>query len=225
MKLLPFLTFVAALWSCVTHDHDEKQHEHHGHHAHMRFNDAEKWSKIFDDPARDGWQKPSHVISKMTFTKGMKVADIGAGTGYFLPHLQRAVGSTGIVYGVDIERSLIEHMDERIKKSGWENVKTVLASPDDPKIASLDMDRILIVNTWHHIANRVAYGETLKRYLKKDGSVFVVDFDPSSSKGPKHGKMKPGVVAEELQKAGFKAEILQEELPDQYIIKATKVES
>src|SRR5579859_1655667 len=62
-----------------------------------RFTDPEQWSKRFDDPARDAWQKPADVVGLMRIAPGMTVADIGAGTGYFEPYLSRAVGPNGVV--------------------------------------------------------------------------------------------------------------------------------
>src|SRR5262249_56052324 len=78
-------------------------HEH-------RFSDAERWSKIFDDPARDAWQKPREVISALAVAPDAAVADIGSGTGYFAVRLARAAPK-GVVYGVDTEPSMVRYLD------------------------------------------------------------------------------------------------------------------
>src|SRR5687768_11972297 len=77
-------------------------HEHAEHHGggdgatmHHRFEDAERWSKVFDDPARDAWQKPAELVAALGLKPGAVVADVGAGTGYFERHLAAAVGPTG----------------------------------------------------------------------------------------------------------------------------------
>ncbi len=85
------------------HGHD---HAHnHGRHANAKgagehhehsFADAEGYAKHFDSPERAAWQKPEEVVGMMAITPGMHVADLGAGTGYFLPHLSRAVGKDGL---------------------------------------------------------------------------------------------------------------------------------
>ena len=87
-------------------------HAHHGDHHH-RFDDAAAWSKVFDDPARDAWQKPAAVVSAMTIAPGMTVADVGAGTGYFEPHLSKAVGPSGKVLAIDIETDMVRWTNER----------------------------------------------------------------------------------------------------------------
>ena len=61
---------------------------HSGHHRdgasdgafHRRFDDAEKWTKEFDKPERDGWQKPEEVIDALHLDRAANVADVGAGT-------------------------------------------------------------------------------------------------------------------------------------------------
>src|SRR5262245_8470932 len=64
------------------HDHEASHPSHHEGHHH-RFDDAARWSKVFDDPERDAWQKPSRIVELMRLSQGMLVADVGAGTGYF----------------------------------------------------------------------------------------------------------------------------------------------
>ena len=58
-----------------------------------RFNDADKWSRVFDDPKRDAWQKPHEVITSLKLAPDAVVADIGAGTGYFAARLAHLLAS------------------------------------------------------------------------------------------------------------------------------------
>ena len=81
---------------------------------HHDFSDAKKWAKRFDDPKRDGWQKPDEIVRLMALAERDVIADIGAGTGYMLRHFDRAVGQQGKVFALDVEQSLIDHMQERI---------------------------------------------------------------------------------------------------------------
>ncbi len=80
--MLRITLIVSLLMSCGT----ALAQDHH----HHRFNDAQKWAKAFDDPARDAWQKPAEVIAALKLTPDVTVADIGAGTGYFAVRLARA---------------------------------------------------------------------------------------------------------------------------------------
>lgn len=197
-----------------THKHGSKQHT---------FEDAERWSKVFDAPERDGWQKPAHVVELMEIEPGSTVADIGAGTGYFLPHLSAAVGPEGAVLALDIEQSLIDHMTERAAKAGLDNVEARVCQPDDPQLADGSVDRVVIVNTWHHISDRRAYAAKLAEGLSVGGSVFVVDFTLETERGPSADhKLAPDIVMAELSSAGLEVSMVEETLPDQYVVQATR---
>ena len=162
--LLPL--FLIGLGSTITPlfalqaDHDHHGHDHdHGDHARVThgFGDVEKWASVWDDPERDEWQQPEQVIEAMEIEPGMTVVDLGAGTGYFNATLSVAVGPGGRVYPIDVEPTLVEYMIERAKREDTPNVHPVLGEYDDPKIPGGSVDRILIVNTYHHIDERRAY--------------------------------------------------------------------
>src|SRR6185503_5898979 len=73
----------------------QHQHDHAAAHGEHRFEKADEWAKLFDDPSRDAWQKPDVVVTLLALEPGMTVVDIGAGTGYFMARLSRAVGDKG----------------------------------------------------------------------------------------------------------------------------------
>jgi len=184
-----------------------------------RFTSAAQWSARFDDPNRDHWQRPEQVVQRLDLTAGMTVADVGAGTGYFVKHLTRAVGPTGIVYGLDIEPDMIRYLKRRAAQHGWANVRPLLVSPADPGLAPRSVDRILILNTWHHIPERGRYAAKLRRALKPKGLVVIVDYTLESERGPpKNHYLPPARVIEELGQGGLQAEQVAESLPDQYIV-------
>jgi len=188
-------------------------------HARHSFENAELWSKRFDAPGRKDWQKPEEVIELMEIEPGMTVADIGAGTGYFLGYLSNAVGVHGTVLGLDVEANLVDFMTDRAKREGWPNVEVRTVQPDDPGLHASTVDRILIVNTWHHINDRERYSRKLYDALTPGGAILVVDFTHQSSHGPPVSqRLRPEKVMAELQVGGLEVEILKESLPDQYIV-------
>jgi ubiquinone/menaquinone biosynthesis C-methylase UbiE len=197
-------------------------HPHAHHQMHHRFEKADEWAPIFDDPKRDEWQRPDAVVAALALTPGMAVADIGAGTGYFEKRLATAVGDSGKVIAIDIEADMVRYLGERAKREGMANVEARLATPDDPKLAATSVDRILIVDTWHHIGDRVAYARKLATALRPGGAVFVVDFTLETAKGPpKQHRLAATQVIDELTQAGLKAAVVEAGLPDQYIVKAS----
>lgn len=208
------------------HHGGEHGMHHGGHGGHggplvHRFEKAEEWAKQFDDPARDAWQKPTEVVAAMTISPGMTVADIGAGTGYFEPHLSRAVGPTGKVLAVDIEPDMVRYLRERAAKEKLVNVTAVQATPGETGLAPESVDRILVVDTWHHIPDRAAYAQKLRAALRPGGLVIIVDFTLEATKGPpKEHRLAPEKVIAELDAGGLSGKAIDESLPEQYIVVA-----
>jgi ubiquinone/menaquinone biosynthesis C-methylase UbiE len=201
-----------------------REHGNHGHHGHHhRFDDAASWSKVFDDPARDEWQKPAAVIAAMSIAPGMRVADVGAGTGYFEPHLSKAVGAAGKVVAVDIEADMVRWTTERAKREGLANVEARLGAPDDPKLEPASLDRVLVVDTWHHVDDRAGYAKKLAAALRPGGIVFIVDFTKESPHGPPaHARLSPEDVSADLRNAGLEPKKVEAGLPHQYMIGASR---
>lgn len=205
-------------------------HEHHGQHGqhgeeqpgiHHDFSDAERWHRIFDDPSRDAWQQPRKVVALLDLHPGMTAVDLGAGTGYFLPYLADAVGSEGRVLGLDPEATLVEFMARRVAQKGLANVEARQIPFDDPQLADASVDRVLIVDTWHHIDGRSAYATRLARALKPGGRIYVVDFTRDSPQGPPpEHRLPPEQVVAELEQGGLEAEVVATDLPYQYVVSA-----
>lgn len=192
---------------------------------HHRFEDAAAWSKVFDDPARDAWQKPELVVKALAIAPGMVVADVGAGTGYFEPYLARAVGPAGRVLAVDVEPDMVRWLGERAARENLTVVTARLAAPDDPGLETGSVDRVLVVDTWHHLGDRRAYAAKLARALRPRGLVAVVDFTLTSPEGPPaHARVAADAVAAELVAAGLRARTLPVDLPNQYVVVGERAE-
>ncbi len=221
----------------AAHDHGHDHGHGHGHGAPAEGDtraplvhafdddDAADWEARFEGPDRDASQKPEDVVAAMQLGEGMTVADVGTGTGYFVPYLSRAVGASGRVLAVDIAPNMVRHVKARAQKAGLSNVHPQLALLDDPLLPAQAVDRILIVNTWHHIPSRRDYSRTLSAALRPAGSVWIVDFKKDSLRGPRREhKLDPAEVAAELASAGLTTRIDAALLPDQYIVIGTRPE-
>jgi len=209
------------------HDHGHGKHQGHDATVRHRFEDAERWAKVFDDPERDTWQKPDVVLDALGVVEGQAVADLGAGTGYFTMRLARRVGEKGKVWAIDIEPNLIDHIGLRAVGAGLTQVETVLARPDDPSIPDAAADLVLIVDTWHHIDARLAYLAKLRRALKKGGRVAIVDFKPGEipvGPPPEH-RLPRAAIEAEFTEAGFSLVADPDVLPYQFVLVFAPVES
>lgn len=190
-------------------------------HHHGRPHDLRRWAEVLDDPARDAWQQPDVVVAGLAIAEGMVVADVGAGTGYFEPHLSRAVGARGRVLALDVDPDLVAHMQRRFQAAGLHNVEARLVSPVDPGLEAGAVDRVLIVDTWHHMSDRVAYAARLRRALTPTGRLVIVDYPADAPEGPPQElRLSAEAVLAELKAAGFTACIEPDALPRQYLIVA-----
>lgn len=208
--------------------HAEHHGDHHGHHhgpgamhdgagMHHRFDDPAEWAARFDDPGRDAWQKPDEVIRALALPETAKVADVGAGTGYFTVRLAKVV-SKGFVYGVDIEPRMAEYLEARAKKEGFANVRGVVAGPDDAKLPEA-VDLVLVVDTYHHIDARPAYFKRLAGKLAPKGRVAIVDFRRGQPMGPPdEHKIPADQVKSEMAEAGYALDAEHAFLPNQHFL-------
>jgi ubiquinone/menaquinone biosynthesis C-methylase UbiE len=153
---------------------------------------------------RDTWQQPQRVIESLKIAPGMMVADIGAGGGYFTFKLSRAVGASGKVYAVDVDREMIDLITDRAREENAANIATIVGASDDPRLPASGVDLIFTSNTYHHIENRVRYFANLRRYLRPGGRIAVIDFD---RRGWLEGLLRhytpKEFIQRELEQAGF----------------------
>lgn len=189
--------------------------------SHRRFDDVAHWSRQFDEPGRDEWQKPKKVVEALGIKPGMRVADLGAGTGYFSRFLSTAVGETGVVFSVEVEPNLLAHLRERAEKEKTANVIPVLASADNPRLPAAALDLILFVDTYHHVDARERYLGLLRRSLAPGGRIGIIEWKPGKlPKGPKeeHHKIPRDRIVRELAGAGFELDAEPELLAYQYFL-------
>src|SRR5207249_3795358 len=128
LRLIPRLALLVGL---ATAEAPPTAHDATSHHS---FADVEHWVSVFDDPARDEWQKPAAVVRALQIGRGTTVADLGAGTGYFSHYLAAAVGRRGSVLAVDPEPNMVAHLRERAEREHTDNVVPILASLDNPRL-------------------------------------------------------------------------------------------
>jgi cyclopropane fatty-acyl-phospholipid synthase-like methyltransferase len=179
----------------------QDMHKHGGHHP--RFDDPRKWSAAFDNPERDKWQMPDRVIAALALRPTDSVADIGAGTGYMAVRFARQLKS-GTAFAVDIEPNMVQHMAERAKAAGIENLRAINGSVTSPNLPEA-VDVIFLLNTYHHLDARPDYFKRLRTSLKPGGRVAIVGYLPESPAGaPKHMRLSADQIADEMKAAGYK---------------------
>lgn len=155
---------------------------------------------IFDSPGRDQRLQINRVMDILGITTGKTVADIGAGSGWFTVRAARRVGEHGEVYAVDINPEAIRYVEARAKKEKLHNVKTILGKADDPLLPAGSVDAVLLLKTYHEVAEPVALLRNLRAALRPGAKVGIID---RNGNGEDHGVGRD-VVLHEAALAGYK---------------------
>ncbi len=136
-----------------------------------------RYIEMLERPEREDFQKTEEIMKRLAFKPGEKVADIGAGSGYFTIPIAKAVGPEGVVWAIDIRRELLDYIADRLEEEKLENVRLQLVDPDDPQLPLGKVDTILLIDTWHYIRNP-EYAKKLRPGLAAGGRVVVIDYIP-----------------------------------------------
>jgi ubiquinone/menaquinone biosynthesis C-methylase UbiE len=155
---------------------------------------------IFDSPGREERLQVNRVMDTLGITPGKAVADIGAGSGWFTVRAARQVGARGVVYAVDINPKAIDYVRERARKEGLANVKTILSKPDNPLLPENSVDAVLLLKTYHEVAQPVTLLQNLRAALRPSAKVGVID---RNGNGEDHGVARD-IVIREAKEAGYK---------------------
>ena len=155
---------------------------------------------IFDSPGRDERLQINRVMDILGIAPGKTVADIGAGSGWFTVRAARRVGDKGMVYAVDINPEAIQYVQKRAEKESLGNIKTILGKADNPLLPTNSIDAVLLLKTYHEVAEPVALLRNLRAALRPGAKVGIID---RNGNGEDHGVSKK-VVLDEAAKAGYR---------------------
>jgi SAM-dependent methyltransferase len=155
---------------------------------------------IFDSPGRDKRLQINRVMDILGVTSGKSVADIGAGSGWFTVRAAERVGEGGIVYAVDINPESIRYIAHRAQKEQLRNVKTILGKADDPLLPAASVDSVLLLKTYHEVAEPVALLQKLRAALRPGAKVGIID---RNGNGEDHGVGRD-IVLREAAQAGYR---------------------
>ena len=187
------------------------------------FKEVQKYIEFLERKDRELWQKPDAVIKELSLKGKEKIADIGAGSGYFTFRLSKEL-STGKVYAIDIEPEMIRHIHHKAVLHKIQNIEVIFSTPDNPHIPK-DVDLVFICDVLHHVKNKRDWLKVVFSQMKNDSKLVLIEF--------KEGKLPEGPPEEikiNLEKmisittnAGFVNLKQNEELlPYQYLLEFKK---
>jgi len=148
--------------------------------------------------------RPDDVVAALMLAENALVADLGSGPGVFTIPLARQV-SRGVVYAVDVEPRQLDALRDRLADAELNNIVPVLASYSTPHLPPSHLDLILVVDTYHHLEDRVAYFRRLRAMLRPGGRLAILEYKPGELPmgPPVERKLPEGRRSEELQAAGY----------------------
>ena len=192
-------------------------------HAHERMPNVMEYIDRLDRPERDQEQKPAQVVDALGLNPGMRVADLGAGSGYFTRRFVEAVTETGKVYVIDVEPEALKYVEDSLIHTHRPfEAEFILARPDNPKIPVESVDMIFVCNTYHHLEDRTVYFRNTRSSLKPGGRIVIIDYyhdDRSGELGfPKRHLIARDKVVEEMTGAGYRLAKEHTFLPKQYFL-------
>lgn len=155
---------------------------------------------IFEDANRERNLQINRVMEILGIAPGKRVADIGAGSGWFTTRAARKVGAGGQVFAVEINPESIKHINQRARTEKLANIRTILGREDDPMLPAESVDAALILKTYHEIAEPVRVLKALRASLRPAARVGVID---RNGAGDDHGIDRDRVV-DEAARAGYK---------------------
>lgn len=170
--------------------------------------DYKTWVKRFESPGREVFDQRQAIVQVSGAGPGMRVADLGAGTGLFTMLFARAVGPSGRVHAVDISETFVDKILARARDEGLTNVKAVVSTHTETRLAPGSVHLVFLCDTYHHFEQPAAMLDSIHRALKPGGTLVVVDFEREESKSSAwvlgHVRAGKHTVIREIEAAGFK---------------------
>lgn len=179
----------------------------------------EEWTERFERDGREAYAARNQILEAIGLKPGMRVADVGAGTGLFTVLFSDAVGEDGWVFAVDIAPKFIEHIANRAQAAGIDNITPVLCDEDSVNLPAESIDVAFVCDTYHHFEHPRKTIASILKALRPGGRLVVVDFireeGISSEWTLSHVRAGKEVFKEEILSTGF-------ELADEPQLKALK---
>ena len=169
---------------------------------------------------REQEEQPEKALDALNLKPGMRVGDVGAGTGFYSIRIAKRIGPTGKVYANDIQPQMLQRLSENAALQKVSNIETVLGTESNPKLPAGELDLVILVDVYHEFSRPQRMLDRIRESLKPDGRLVLLEFrkeDPSVPIRPEH-KMSVNEVKAEVVPEGFVFEKTVETLPWQHII-------
>ena len=157
-------------------------------------------SAYADEKERDKKGEAKRVMDHLGIKPGVRVADIGAGQGYYTVRLARRLGSSATIYAQDVDAKFLNTLESRLKQERIREVKLVLGLPRDPRLPRDSIDVAILSHMYHEIENPYEFLYRLRPSLAADARMAIIDNDKPTQN---HGT-PPGLLRCELAALGYR---------------------
>ena len=168
----------------------------------------EQWLETFETPGREVFDKKETILQEAQIKPGMRIADIGAGTGFYSIAFAQKTGEDGLVYAIDISSDFIRNILLRAKNHDITNIKGIINNQKEIGLSQNSIDLAFICDTYHHFEYPLTTLQSVYQSLSSGGKLIIIDFkrDPqiSSSWVMGHVRANKEKVIKEVESIGFK---------------------
>ncbi|MDX2503757.1 MAG: methyltransferase domain-containing protein [Gammaproteobacteria bacterium] len=169
--------------------------------------DFQKWRAVFESPGREVFDRRHAILDVLQLKSGMKIADIGAGTGLFTQLFAQSVGPEGQVYAVDISRNFVENIERRARDNDLSNVQGVVNNAKSVNLPPESINLAFVCDTYHHFEYPLTTLQSIHNALRPGGTLVIIDFRRipgfSSKWVMNHVRTDKQAVIEEIESKGF----------------------
>lgn len=192
--------------------------------------DVAQWVERFEVESREVYHARKEILEHLSLKSGMRVADVGAGTGFYSILMSEAVGDEGWVYAIDISPKFIQYLTHQFDERELENVTTVMCDDDSICLPPDSIDLAFICDVYHHFEYPHDTMKSIHRAMSKGGRVIVIDFEriPGVSRDwtLQHVRADKQTFMNEIQEAGFEL-VAERKIPgfqENYFIEFRKLD-
>ena len=136
---------------------------------------------LLDSGYRRRIQPPAQMIERSGVKKGMRVLDLGCGSGAFTPFVARAVGEKWKVYALDIQADMLKQLERKLSKpenKNIKNIKLIEGNAYELPFEDGSLDLIYMVTVLQEIPDRNRALQEVRRVLKSGGLFAVTELFP-----------------------------------------------
>lgn len=169
--------------------------------------DYARWQSTFESEGREIFERRHAIVEILSIKPGMTVADVGAGTGVLSLLFAEKVGPSGTVIAQDIAPEFLRGIEERARKAGLSQLRTILGGEKDARLPANGVDLVFTSDTYHHFEYPQAMLDSIHAALKSGGCLIVIDYEKIPGRSSPwvlgHVRANRETVIAELTAAGF----------------------